>query len=98
MDDVLAVRHGKTCGTLFDDVYRTVLRQGTALGEFVGDRPAFDQLHLQEELIAMVTEVVDSDEMRVVQPGSSLGLAAEALGCPRIAIGRQHQLDRDLTS
>ena len=37
-------------------------------GELRGDRPPFDQLHHQEEAVAVLSEVVHGHDVRVAQP------------------------------
>lgn len=95
MYDVLPVRRGESGGGLLDDVDRAIFRQRSVQGDFLGDSPAFDQFHHQEEALTVVTEVVHRDDMRITQPGGGSRLAMESLGRSRIPVGRQQQLDRD---
>ena len=97
VDDIFAMRGGQARGGLFDDVDRTLFRQGPVLGELRGDGPAFDQLHHQEEAVAVLAEVVHRHDVRVAQPRGGSRLALESGSSARVVTGRQQQLDRDHT-
>jgi hypothetical protein len=97
------MRRRQACRSLLDDVDRPVFRQRPVLGEFVlgefgGDRASFDQLHHQEEPVAVMTEVVHRHDVRIAQSRGGSRLAVESLGRPGRIFGRQQQLDRDRTS
>ena len=70
--------------------------EAAARAHEVLERPPLDELHHDELRLAVGAGVVDADDVRVVQAGGGLRLAAEAVDEARIACElRQQDLDRD---
>ena len=67
--------HG--AGQVLDDHGGLASRQRRA-AQFVGQAAAVDELERQEVLTAGLADLVDLNDVRVLQPGDSLGLDAEA--------------------
>ena len=57
---------------------------------------ALDVFHDQEDVLALLEDVVDSGDMRIVEAGGALGLVEEAAAGGRVvAQGRSHALEGD---
>lgn len=66
------------------------------VGQDLGEGAAFDEPHVQVELVVDLAETVDGDDVRLVQAGGGLGLALE----PFLEYGvfgevRRQYLERD---
>lgn len=95
VDDALPMGRRQPGGRLAGDpgdLFRTqpLLRQ-----EQVGEAPALDEFHDQEEPVLPGPEVEDGHQMRMTQPGGGLGLQPEPRGRRLVGVFAQQQLHGD---
>ena len=97
VDHAVAVGEGERVGHLGTEARGHVGAQRAVAADDLGERVAGHELHGHEVGAAVLAPVVDPHDVRVVQAGRGLGLAAETLhegGVGRV-LGEQH-LDGDL--
>ena len=87
MDDAREVCRGQRVGGLRDDLERLVVPGKSPRASRCAERLAGHELHHEKELIALLAEVVDRHDVRMLQPGGDAGLARESRrGLFRIAV------------
>ena len=92
MDDASRVRGGQAVGNLGRDLER--LRKGKpAAVEELSEVDAFEELHRQVGPPAVLADVVDRDDVRMVERGRRTRLGAKAGDATRVA---NHLVRKDL--
>ena len=92
VDHTIAMGEGKCVGNLGTDARGHFCAQRAVATDDLGECVARHELHGHEVGAAVLTPVVDAHDVRVVQAGGGLGLAAEALhevGVARV-LGKEH--------
>ncbi len=75
--DACGMSHGEGRGRFGDDLGGTPRQQRSFGSGDVTERASFDQLHDHVVGVAVLTEVVDADDVGMAQVGGRLGLATE---------------------
>jgi hypothetical protein len=98
VDETSGVGEAEGGGDLAGDLRRLLRREVAVGAQDVGQRAPVDVLHGDEVRGGVLAPIEDVDDVRVVEVGGRLGLAAEALDEVGVdgELGEQH-LDRHLT-
>jgi hypothetical protein len=89
VDDTGAMRRSQRVGGLRDDLERCGGARKIAARQPLGERLPGDELHHEVELVALLAEVEDRHDVRMVQPRGDPRLAREArCGLSGIAVPR----------